>query len=60
MVTSIRPRTIVLGAVLVLLAGGAAATAHAQVKCYIKKCVEYPDGTSICERTPVDCASIQI
>lgn len=36
------------------------APAHAQVKCYIKKCVEYPDGSSVCERTPVDCATVEM
>ena len=35
--------------------------AHAQtVKCYRKKCLEYPDGTKICEITPVDCDAIEI
>jgi hypothetical protein len=54
-----RKLAIQLGALAALLAV-AAATTEAQVKCYIKKCVEYPDGTSWCERTPVDCATIEI
>jgi hypothetical protein len=54
-----RSLAVAVGAFAVLVVG-AASTANAQVKCYIKKCVEYPDGTSFCERTPVDCATIQI
>jgi hypothetical protein len=30
------------------------------VKCYRKKCLEYPDGYSICTLTPVDCDEIEI
>lgn len=32
--------------------------ATAQVKCYIRKCYLYPDGSQVCERTPVDCDSL--
>lgn len=30
------------------------------VKCYRKKCLEYPDGYKICTLTPVDCDEIEI
>ncbi len=30
------------------------------VICYKKKCLEYPDGSSICQLTPVDCDQVQI
>lgn len=34
-------------------------TVQAQtVQCYFKRCVEFPDGTRVCERTPIDCASV--
>lgn len=46
--------------------GGAAAIvavgpniALAQLTCYITRCAVYPDGTQICERTPVACSSIK-
>jgi hypothetical protein len=28
---------------------------EAQVSCYFKKCVEYSDGSRVCERTPIAC-----
>jgi hypothetical protein len=34
-------------------------TLSAQVTCYRTRCLVYPDGLRICERTPVDCATIQ-
>jgi len=55
-----RPKLALAFAALVALMVGVSSTADAQVKYYIKKCVEYPDGTSFCERTPVDCATIQV
>jgi hypothetical protein len=30
------------------------------VKCYKKTCLEYPDGTKICELVPVDCDKVQV
>lgn len=45
---------------LVVIHGGIAATAHAQVTCYLKKCAEYADGTRICIRTPIDCGTVQL
>jgi hypothetical protein len=30
------------------------------VKCYRKKCLEYPDGYKICTLTPVDCNEMEI
>jgi hypothetical protein len=30
-----------------------------EVLCYRKKCVEYPDGSKICQLTPVDCTQVQ-
>jgi hypothetical protein len=30
------------------------------VKCYRKKCLEYPDGYRFCTLTPVDCDEIEI
>lgn len=32
--------------------------ATAQVKCYIRKCVVYPDGSQVCQQTPVDCSTL--
>lgn len=28
--------------------------------CFKKKCLVYPDGSSICEYTPVDCSKVSI
>jgi hypothetical protein len=53
-----RLRLVTLGACGMLLA--AAVAVDAQVKCYLKKCVEYPDGTRVCERIPIDCGTIEI
>jgi hypothetical protein len=30
------------------------------VTCYKKVCAEYPDGTKICELTPVDCSQVKM
>lgn len=30
------------------------------VVCFKKKCVVYPDGSAICEYTPVDCSKVSI
>lgn len=48
-------------AILGMLAGvmGAGSTA-AQVTCYRTKCLVYPNGDRLCERTPVDCSTIQL
>ena len=46
-------------ALTAILTSAGAATVQAQLKCYIKKCVEYEDGSRVCERTPVDCATIE-
>jgi hypothetical protein len=48
---------IILGA-LGVLAVAAPTFATAQVTCYIRKCAVYSDGSQICERTPVDCATL--
>lgn len=31
-----------------------------EIRCYKKKCVEYPDGSKVCELKPVDCDQVQI
>ncbi|HEY0014971.1 MAG TPA: hypothetical protein VGC13_01590 [Longimicrobium sp.] len=30
------------------------------VVCFRKKCVVYPDGSAVCEYTPVDCSKVNI
>jgi hypothetical protein len=49
---------------LALFAGALVPTAQVivaqTVVCYKKKCVVYPDGTAICEYTPVDCSQVNI
>ncbi len=30
------------------------------VTCYKKVCAEYPNGTKICELTPVDCSQVKM
>jgi hypothetical protein len=49
-------RWIALGSLAAIAMGPTVAAA--QVKCYIRKCYLYPDGSQICERTPVDCDSL--
>jgi hypothetical protein len=34
--------------------------ATAQMTCYKKTCLEYSDGTKICELRPVDCSAVKI
>ena len=36
----------------------ASQVADAQVSCYLKKCAEYPDGSSICSYTPIVCEKV--
>ncbi|HEU4883599.1 MAG TPA: hypothetical protein VFT45_15170 [Longimicrobium sp.] len=49
---------------LALFAGALMPTAQAivaqTVVCYKKKCVVYPNGSAICEYTPVDCSQVNI
>jgi hypothetical protein len=41
--------------------GGGTVPGEAQtITCYAKKCVEYPDGTRICERTQINCDLVSI
>lgn len=47
----------VAGALAVLAGAGSTA---AQVTCYRTKCLVYPNGDRLCERTPVDCSTIQL
>jgi hypothetical protein len=49
-----------LALLLVITIGVFAKTVVAQVTCYRTKCVLYPDGSRICERQPVDCATVPI
>lgn len=28
--------------------------------CFKKKCVIYPDGSAVCEYTPVDCSQVEV
>ncbi len=56
---SVRRLALPVAAVALFAGAGAATLAHTQtVECYFKKCLEYPDGTRICERTPIDCATV--
>ena len=46
-----------VAAVLPSLPGPASAQT---LTCYKKKCLEYEDGTKICELTPVDCSQVKM
>lgn len=52
-------RWAILGGVAALVTAGPN-FAMAQVSCYVKRCLVYPDGSAICERTPVDCSTIRL
>lgn len=51
-------QSVVMGGVAALAAAGPTLV-FAQVTCYVTRCAVYPDGTQICERTPVSCSSIK-
>lgn len=55
-------RTFVRWAFVAALAGvaGVGSSLVAQVTCYKTKCLVYPDGSRLCERTPVDCSTIRM
>lgn len=61
-VPALRPvvRLTVLTGILVTAVASVSESVLAQVTCYRTRCVVYPDGIRICERTPVDCATIQM
>lgn len=44
----------------IVLAPAAADLVAQTVVCFKKKCVVYPDGSAICEYTPVDCSKVEI
>jgi hypothetical protein len=51
-------RSLVFGGTTALVAAGPN-IAFAQITCYVTRCAVYPDGTQVCERTPVACSSIK-
>lgn len=51
-------RVAFLAMLLVITVGVLAKALVAQVTCYRTRCVIYPDGSRICERQPVDCATL--
>jgi hypothetical protein len=59
---ALRPATrlVLLFCMVVITVAAAAGMVSAQVTCYRTKCLVYPDGMRICERTPVDCATLQL
>lgn len=61
-VPTLRPaiRLAVLAGILATAVTAVSESVLAQVTCYRTRCVVYPDGIRICERTPVDCATIQM
>jgi hypothetical protein len=60
--SALRPviRLTLLAGILTTTVLSVSETAIAQVTCYRTRCVVYPDGMRICERTPVDCATLQL
>lgn len=52
-------RLVVLTAIVATAVSVVSETVSAQVRCYRTKCVVFPDGLRVCERTPVDCATIE-
>lgn len=48
---------IILGSLGALVVTGPT-VATAQVKCYIRTCAVYPDGSMFCERILVDCSTL--
>jgi hypothetical protein len=52
--------TVLIAIAAALLPSQSIPVAAQTVKCYKKKCLEYPDGSSICQLTPVDCDQVQI
>lgn len=58
---ALRPavRIALMFSLVAIAVASAAGVVSAQVTCYRTKCLVYPDGLRICERTPVDCATLQ-
>jgi hypothetical protein len=51
---------LVLALITVATSGSLFPSAAQEIRCYKKTCVEYPDGSKVCELRPVDCSQVQI